>query len=69
MSRVARKHHHRDSQGDSQMGPTPDQQEALKNHVNALNDVVNNSKAVDWQQVAAIIQQLIALIFSSHVTK
>lgn len=51
------------------MGPTPDQQEALKNHVNALNDVVNNSKAVDWQQVAAIIQQLIALIFSSHVTK
>lgn len=51
------------------MGPTPDQHQALKNHVTALNDVVNNSKAIDWTQVAAIVMQLVQLIFSSHVTK
>ena len=64
-----RKKRHRNSQGDSQMGPTPDQQEALKNHVNALNSVVNDAKAIDWTQVAAIVMQLVQLIFSSHVNK
>lgn len=51
------------------MGPTPDQHEALKSHVNALNDVVNNAKTIDWTQVAAIVMQLVQLIMNSHVSK
>lgn len=69
MSRVTKKHHHKHSQGDSNMGPTPDQHEALKNHVNALNDVVNNAKAIDWAQVAQIVMQLVQLLMNSHIKK